>query len=35
LKRRERSGELTETSRQWAEVCFVPGVDYNTLSSIL
>jgi hypothetical protein len=25
LKRRERSGELTETSRQWAEVCFVPG----------
>lgn len=25
LKKRERSGELTETSRQWAEVCFVPN----------
>ena len=25
LKKRQRSGELTETSRQWAEVCFVPN----------
>jgi hypothetical protein len=25
LKKRERSGELRETSRQWAEVCFVPN----------
>ena len=25
LKKRERSGELTERSRQWAEVCFVPN----------
>lgn len=25
LKKRERSGELTETARQWAEVCFVPN----------
>jgi hypothetical protein len=25
LKKRERSGELTESSRQWAEVCFVPN----------
>jgi hypothetical protein len=25
LKRRDRSGELIETSRQWAEVCFVPN----------
>ena len=24
LKKRERSGELIETRRQWAEVCFVP-----------
>lgn len=24
LMKRERSGELTETRRQWAEVCFVP-----------
>jgi hypothetical protein len=24
LKKRERSGELRETTRQWAEVCFVP-----------
>jgi hypothetical protein len=23
--KREQSGELTETSRQWAEVCFVPN----------
>jgi len=25
LKRRERSGELKETARQWAEVCYVPN----------
>jgi hypothetical protein len=25
LMKRERSGELTETRRQWAEVCFVPN----------
>ena len=25
LKKRERSGELRETARQWAEVCFVPN----------
>jgi hypothetical protein len=25
LMKRERSGELRETRRQWAEVCFVPG----------
>ena len=25
LKKRERSGELRETSRQWAEVCFAPN----------
>ena len=25
LMKRERSGELRETSRQWAEVCFVPS----------
>jgi hypothetical protein len=25
LKKRERSGELIETNRQWAEVCFVPN----------
>ena len=25
LKKRERSGELRETSRQWAEVCYVPN----------
>ena len=25
LMKRERSGELTETKRQWAEVCFVPN----------
>ena len=25
LMRRERSGELTQTQRQWAEVCFVPS----------
>jgi hypothetical protein len=25
FKKRERSGELTETARQWAEVCFVPN----------
>ena len=25
LKKRERSGELTQTRRQWAEVCFVPN----------
>jgi hypothetical protein len=25
LKKRDRSGELIETSRQWAEVCFVPS----------
>ena len=25
LKKRERSGELRETDRQWAEVCFVPN----------
>jgi hypothetical protein len=25
FKRRERSGELRETTRQWAEVCYVPN----------
>jgi hypothetical protein len=25
LMKRERSGELKETRRQWAEVCFVPN----------
>jgi len=25
LKKRERSGELRETARQWAEVCYVPN----------
>jgi Transposase DDE domain group 1 len=25
FKKRERSGELRETSRQWAEVCYVPN----------
>jgi hypothetical protein len=25
LKKRERTGELRETARQWAEVCFVPN----------
>ena len=25
LKKRERSGEMVETTRQWAEVCFVPN----------
>jgi len=25
LKKRERTGELTETTRQWGEVCFVPN----------
>jgi hypothetical protein len=25
LKKRDRYGELTETPRQWAEVCFVPN----------
>jgi hypothetical protein len=25
LMKRERSGELTETTREWAEVCFVPN----------
>jgi hypothetical protein len=25
LKKRDRSGELIETARQWAEVCFVPS----------
>jgi hypothetical protein len=25
LKKRERSGEMRETSRQWAEVCYVPN----------
>jgi len=25
LKKRDRSGELIETSRQWTEVCFVPN----------
>jgi hypothetical protein len=25
LKKRERSGELIETARQWAEVCYVPN----------
>jgi len=25
LMKRERTGELTETKRQWAEVCFVPN----------
>jgi hypothetical protein len=25
LKKRERSGDLRETSRQWAEVCYVPN----------
>ena len=40
LKKRERSGELRETTRQWAEVCFVPnaigrskkGLEYRYLA---
>ena len=25
LQKRERSGEMRETARQWAEVCYVPN----------
>jgi hypothetical protein len=33
LMKQERSGELRETARQWAEVCFVPGAVAHSKSN--